>query len=348
VEAGIVAGDEQEDSSESQLRLPSEAGLLNSESSPWTAIRIECTLRAMKIAFRTAYIMTVLAILSVNAAQLPRPKVPRQESQDAHTLNLPEPPEYMCRRTEGPITVDGRLDEASWRKARWMGPFVDMEKGTKVQYDTRVAFLWDDDALYTGFRCEEPDVFGVETKRDGSVGADQDFEVFILGEGTYYELEMNALNTIYEVFWTSVGPLIEQRNVAALDRLFRTQRFIFGGIGDDYDMRHGSFDWDFPGLQTAIYVDGSLNWHQDRDRGWSGELVFPWKGWGDLAQGVRSIPPKEGDIWRIGCSRVEHGRDAQGHVVWGRDWSIAQHGKIQMHVPHRWPYVIFTKEVVGQ
>ena len=204
----------------------------------------------MKIVFHTAYIMTVLAILSVNAAQLPRPKAPRQEAQDPRTLNLPEPPEYMCRRTAGPITVDGRLDEASWQKARWLGPFVDMEKGTKVQYD--------------------------------------------------------------------------------------------------YDMRHGSFDWDFPGLQTAIYVDGSLNWNQDRDRGWSGELVFPWKGWGDLAQGVRSIPPKEGDIWRIGCSRVEHGRDAQGRIVWGRDWSIAQHGKIQMHVPHRWPYVIFTKEVVGQ
>jgi hypothetical protein len=67
-----------------------------------------------------------------------------------------------------------------------------------------------------------------------------------------------------------------------------------------------------------------------------------------LAQGVRSIPPKEGDIWRSGRSRVERGRDAPGRVVWGRDGSIARHGKMQVHVPHRWWYVIFMKEVVGQ
>lgn len=273
--------------------------------------------------------------------------VPRQEIQDPRTQNLPEPPDYACYRTAGPLTIDGRLDEFSWQKAPWLGPFVDMKKGTPVQYDTRVAFLWDNEALYVGFRCEEPDVFGYETERDGSVGADQDFEVFILGEGTYYELEMNPLNTIYEVFWTWVRPLIERNDVKALDGLFRTRRFIYGGIGDDYDMRHGSFDWDFPGLQSAVCVDGSLNWHRDRDRGWSGEIVFPWSGWGDLAQGVRDIPPQDGDIWRIGCSRVEHGRDAEGNVAWGRDWSIARHGKIQMHVPHRWPYVIFSTQTVG-
>ena len=274
--------------------------------------------------------------------------VPRAEEQNPLTLNLPEPPDYLCHRIDEKITVDGRLDEACWQKAPWLGPFVDMENGTPVAHETRVAFLWDDEAFYTGFWCAEPDVFGSETERAGRVGADQDFEVFILGQGTYYELEINPLNTVYEVFWTWVQPLVEQRDLEGLDRLFRTRQAIYGRIGDDYEMRHGSFDWDFPGLQTAIYVDGSINWHRDRDRGWSGELVFPWEGWADLARGQRSIPPDEGDAWRIGCSRVEHGRDAEGEVAWGRDWSIAQHGKIQMHVPHRWPRVIFSRQVVGE
>lgn len=273
---------------------------------------------------------------------------PRQELQDARTLCLAEPPRYTCHRAAAPLTVDGRLDEPSWQAAPWLGPFVDMEKGTRVQYDTRVAFLWDDEALYVGFRCEEPDVFGHETRRDGGVGKDQDFEVFILGEGTYYELEMNPLNTIYEVFWTWVRPLIERQDIEAIDKLFTTQRAIYGRIGDDYDMRHGSFDWDFPGLKSAVYVDGSLNWHQDRDKGWSGELAFPWDGWGDLAGGVRSIPPKDGDVWRIGCSRVERFRDADGNRVSAQDWSITQHGKVQMHVPHRWPYVVFSTRTVGE
>jgi hypothetical protein len=273
--------------------------------------------------------------------------VPRQEEQDPRTLGLPKPPDYVCYRTNGPLTIDGRLDEDAWAKAPWLGPFVDMEKGTPVEYDTRVAFLWDDDNFYCGFKCQEPDVFGYETKRDGGVGGDQDFEVFILGEGTYYELEINPLNTVYEVFWTWMRPLIANNDIATIDKLFRTRRFILGVIGDDYDMRHGSFDWDFPGLQSAVYVDGSLNWHKDRDNFWSGELVFPWRGWAELAKGVRAIPPKEGDIWRIGCSRVEHWRDDEGQIVRGRDWCIAQHGKIQMHLPHRWPYVIFTHKTVG-
>jgi hypothetical protein len=45
---------------------------------------------------------------------------------------------------------------------------------------------------------------------------------------------------------------------------------------------------------------------------------------------------------------VEHGRDEEGGVAWGRDWSIARHGKIQMHVPHRWPRVIFSTQTVGE
>jgi len=272
--------------------------------------------------------------------------VPRQEEQDERTLGLPEPPEYTCYRCAGPLEIDGRLDEESWARAPWMGPFVDMEKGTPAEYDTRVAYLWDDAALYCGFWCEEPDVFGFETERDGRVGADQDFEVFILGNGTYYELEINPLNTAYEVFWTWVRPLIERGAHAEIDALLRARRFIYGRAGDDYDMRHGSFDWDFPGLQTAIHVDGSINWHGDRDRGWSGELVFPWMGWTDLAGESLQIPPGEGDRWRLGCSRVEHWRDDEGQVTRGRDWSIARHGKVQMHVPHRWPYVVFSEETV--
>jgi hypothetical protein len=268
--------------------------------------------------------------------------------EDPVTHALPEPPDYFCYRVAEPLVIDGRLTDPSWEKAPWIGPFVDMEKGTATQYDTRVAFLWDDDAFYVGFRCEEPDVFGFETTRDGRVGADQDFEVFILGEGTYYELEMNPLNTLYEVFWYWVRPLIERQDYAKIDELLSCRRFIYGGYGDEYDIRHGSFDWDFPGIQSAVYVDGSLNWHRDVDRGWSGEVVFPWHGWTELSQGKRAIPPQDGDVWRIGCSRVEHGRDPLGQVAWGRDWSPAQHGRINMHLPHRWPYVIFSTTTVGE
>lgn len=260
---------------------------------------------------------------------------------------LPPPSTYTCYRTDGPILVDGRLDESSWQKAPWLGPFVDMEHGTPVEYDTRVAFLWDDVHFYTAFRCEEPDVYGYETKEDGGVGGDCEVEVFILGEGNYYELEMNALNTIYEVFFTWIEPLVAQQDMAALDRLFAAKRYGYAPIGDTYPRRHGSFDWNFPGFQHAVQIHGTLNQPQDEDEGWTVELAFPWEGMKRLA-GRRAVPPKDGDTWQVGCSRVEHWRDrTTGQVLRGRDWSICPHGKIAMHIPDRWPYVRFDTRTVG-
>lgn len=260
---------------------------------------------------------------------------------------LPKPVEYRCCRITDPVVVDGRLDEDGWRRASWLGPFVDMEKGTSTEFDTRVAFLWDDTNFYAGFKMEEPDVFGFETKRDGGVSGDCEVELFILGEGVYYELQINALNTVYEVLWTWFQPLTETNDLKALDRLFGARRAIYGGLSDDYPGRHGSFDWDFPGLQTAVQIDGSLNCRRVRDRGWTVELALPWSGWADLVRGGRAIPPADGDVWRMGCSRVQHWRDEQGAVVRSRDWSICQHGKIQMHVPDRWPYIVFSRNPAG-
>jgi len=37
--------------------------------------------------------------------------VPRAEEQNPLTLNLPEPPDYLCHRIDEKIVVDGRLDE---------------------------------------------------------------------------------------------------------------------------------------------------------------------------------------------------------------------------------------------
>src|SRR4051794_36741736 len=114
--------------------------------------------------------------------------------------------QYTCYRAAGPITIDGRLDEASWRMAPQSTPFVDIVTGEPAWFDTRVSMLWDDDYLYFGFRAEETDVWGTMTQRDSKIWEENDLEVFIGGgpenhPDTYYEFEVNALNTVYEVFW---------------------------------------------------------------------------------------------------------------------------------------------------
>ena len=91
---------------------------------------------------------------------------------------------------------------------------------------------------------------------------------------------------------------------------------------------------------------GSLNCRRIKDQGWTAEIALPWAGWTDLIHLERARPPVEGDTWRMGCSRVQHWRDSQGDVTRSRDWSICQHGKIQMHVPDRWPYVVFKEQIL--
>ena len=122
--------------------------------------------------------------------KVPEPKVPFS------------PPKYVCCRTTGPITIDGRLDEDSWSKAEWTEVFGDIEGRSRPvpRFRTRVQMLWDDYFLYIGAYIEEPNVWATLTARDSIIFEDNDFEVFIDPDGDThgnYELEMNALNTVW-------------------------------------------------------------------------------------------------------------------------------------------------------
>ncbi len=114
---------------------------------------------------------------------------------------MSEPARYTCYRAAGPIAIDGKLDEPSWLAAPKSTPFVDIVTGEPAWFDTRVAMLWDDEHLYFGFWVEENDVWGTLTERDSKIYEENDIEVFLGGRDTYYEFEINALNTVYEVFW---------------------------------------------------------------------------------------------------------------------------------------------------
>lgn len=49
--------------------------------------------------------------------------------------------------------------------------------------------------------------------------------------------------------------------------------------------RIGFWNWDFPGLQSAVFLDGTINDDSDRDRGWTVEIALPWSEMGLLTRG---------------------------------------------------------------
>ncbi len=260
---------------------------------------------------------------------------------------------YTCYRINQPIPVDGKLDKALWSKAPKSPRFVDMASGAPGFFDTRMAALWDDDNLYISFWVEEPFLEAHYTERDSIIFQENDVEVFIDGGDCYYELEINALGTVYEVFfiWRDAYKKGGRFDVPEFD-VHEHQAFTFGG---NYDRDPQSFwngthprgirwaftDWDFPGLQVAAQIDGTLNDHSDIDKGWTVEIALPWSGMTWLADG-RSLPPQNGDEWRIFVGRFQKllnaGKEVEPHPA----WVLNSHGTYDTHQPNCFPYFTFS------
>jgi hypothetical protein len=235
------------------------------------------------------------------------------------------PQGYVCHHATGPITVDGRLDEPDWQRAAWTHDFADIEgdRKPKPRFRTRARMIWDDQYFYVGAELEEPDVWGTLTLHDSVIFQDNDFEVFMDPNGDsheYYEFEMNALNTEWD--------------------LLLKKPYKDGGSALN--------EWEIPGLKTAVRVEGTINHPADRDTGWRVEIAFPWKALAAYAH--RRTPPREGDQWRVNFSRVEW----RINVVDGKyqkvpntpedNWVWSPQGIIDMHRPEKWGYVQFTRK----
>lgn len=253
-------------------------------------------------------------------------------------------PRYQAHRLKSAPTIDGKLSEKAWKQAPRSRRFVDLIHGTATHLDTRAAVLWDDEYLYVGYWIEEPDVRATLTERDAPIYQDNDAELFIAGRDGYYEFEINAYATIYEVlfFWEEA---FQRNGYAELPEFDRghPQAKPFNGVGysaHPRGRRIGFFNWDFPGLRKAVHIDGTLNDDRDRDRGWTVELALPWSGLAILARDGRALPPKEGDVWRMDFSRFNTYKAAPPAKDSG-GWAWSAHGVWDSHVPECFTYVEF-------
>jgi hypothetical protein len=248
--------------------------------------------------------------------------------EDESLLVFEHPRGYICYRAAGPITLDGKLDDAAWQAVPWSEPFVDIEGDRRPapRYRTRVKMLWDDQCLYIGAELEEPHVWATLKQHDAVIFQDNDFEVFLDPDGDshlYAELELNALNTTWD--------------------LLLSQPYKDGG--------HAINGWEINGLRTAVHVNGTLNNAADEDRGWTVEIAWPWVGLKEIAG--CPAPPRDCDQWRINFSRVEWDVDIVNgtyHKIEKRrehNWVWSPQGVIDMHRPETWGYVQFSAAPVG-
>lgn len=256
----------------------------------------------------------------------------------AQNVRIPQvdfsPARYICFKSGGSITIDGKLDEVQWSLAEWSTNFVDIRGRSKPapRFRTSVKMLWDNRYFYIAAELEETDVWGTLTNRDDTLYKENNFEVFIDPDGdtgNYCELEINALNTIWDLL------------------LIKPYR----------DMKKPSISgWDIKGLKSGVAVFGTLNTPWDKDSCWTVEIAFPWKAFKELTD--VAIPPRDGDQWRVNFSRVECQIEKKGDALKKRVnsvtnksmqnfWVWSPQGIVNMHYPEMWGYVQFSTEMAG-
>jgi len=259
---------------------------------------------------------------------------------------------YICKKIDKNLAINGDLTKDVWVNAEKSPRFVDMIGGTPGLYGTQAAVLWNDEYLYVGFWCEDPYPFATITQRDAYLWQESDIEVFIDGGDTYYEFQMNALGTIYEVLYLWQDAYLNSPDLQAQFDLKSPNMRVFGGnhdrLGDSFwkgthprGNRYAFLDWDMDGVQVAVQVDGALNDKSVVSKGWTAEIAFPWKSMEILSRD-RSLPPCNGDEWKLFLGRFQN-LDINGKVV-SAGWSWDIIGTDDNHYPELFTNMRFEKD----
>jgi len=177
----------------------------------------------------------------INAVVLACLLSPFASAQDVFSPPV-SPAQYEAIPVYEAVIIDGRLDEAVWRRARPITDFVqkDPDQGAPITYPTEVRVAWDDTALYVAAICHQPR----DTLRVQNLNRDFDYDendLFGLAIDGFLD-QRNAV-----VFQTS--PFGSQRDMEVIDS---------SEINGDWNAR-----WD---VRTQI-----------EDDHWTAEMAIPWR-----------------------------------------------------------------------
>ena len=232
---------------------------------------------------------------------------------------------YNVKKSNAVIVIDGIADEASWKNAQFSDDFIDIEGYKIPSQKTNVKMLWDEKYLYVFAKLFEDHIWGDITQRDEVIYYNNDFEVFINPNDdvfNYGEIEINALGTEWD--------------------LLLSKPYRLGGKADS--------SWNINDLKSAVHIDGTLNNSNDIDNFWTVEMAIPLAEIIELSKKQKIV--SVGDVWRINFSRVNWDFD----IINGKysrkkendkhlpeyNWVWSPQGKINMHIPENWGYLIFN------
>jgi len=247
---------------------------------------------------------------------------PKSASDDAKAGELPLP-SYAVKRTPDPIVIDGKADEAAWKKAERCSRFV-LWDGKKTPDLTDCKLVWDDEALYVLFVCRDTDIQASIAEHDGDLYQEDVVEIFIDAdndEKTYMELIVNPLNTTFDNYL----------------------------LRDPRDNKFSTIlSWTLADWKTAATVDVTVRdpkdtAAKDKDKRWTVEMRIPFSSF-VLTAGPSGKPPRPGDVWRAALTRYDRPDPKTFiHMAWSPPYSPGW-----PHVTRRFGKLVFDGEQVGK
>lgn len=192
--------------------------------------------------------------------------------------NAPRTDAADCLWTSEPITIDGADDENAWKHAPWIEDFGQpwLKARLSATTSTRARLLWGRDNLYVFAQLEDHDILAHVTEHDGRTWSDDVFELFFKpadDKPGYYEFQVNAAGTVLDMF-------LPRREPDGYER-YRAE---------------GNFH-----VESKVVLDGTLNQHDDEDRGWSVEIRIPWTDF--MRTGGRPVPD---EVWKFALCRYDY------------------------------------------
>ena len=238
------------------------------------------------------------------------------------------PPVYVCKHTTKAFTLDGNIEKEFWNEIPFTADFTDIEGDLRPspRFRTRAKMQWDDENLYIAALLEGDEIWATITERDTIIFNDNDFEIFIDPDSDthhYYEFEMNALGTVWD--------------------LLLTKAYRDGGLPIN--------SWDIQGLRTEVYINGELGNPAAPNCSWSVEVVMPFASLQECAP--HNGPPLPGEYWRMNFSRVQWKVDVKDGSYQKKlmpeskqpypedNWVWSPTGLINIHYPELWGFVFF-------
>lgn len=232
-------------------------------------------------------------------------------TSDGAEIGAPPPPKRVTiPKLAGELHLDGKLDEAVWRKAAVLTPFLHNDGKGPGTEATEVRLWYDDHALHMGWVCQDSDIQATFTQRDSKFWEEEVVEFFVTRQSLdrYYELQWNPLRGIFDAI---IKNDLDEKGLS---------RKIEG-------------DWSFTAkeMKSAVVVDGTVANASDTDRKWQVEVTVPFS---DLNE----KPPKPGDVWRANFYRFNRGSGRPAELL---SWSPTL--LPSFHQPSRFGFLEFGR-----